>query len=502
MTDSHPTTPRTPEQNTRVHNKVYSGSGFMVITRMSIKSIGLISSVVLARLLVPEDFGLVAIAMAIYAFIELFGALGLGTVLIQRQSSNTDDYNTAWTFTFVFGFFAAACMAGLAPLVADFYQEPRLQNVIYVISLASIFSGAANIGVVNFQKDMDFRKELRYQLIPKLISFFITLTLALVYRNYWALVLGTVSSQLIRLVFSYIMHPFRPRFGFKSFNKLFSFSRWLLLNNVLLFLNERLSGLLVGSMLSTSAVGFFSLGREIAVLPTAELAKPINRATFPVYARFKDDFVELRRAYLNTSAMTVALTMPAALGIALLAPLLVEVVMGAKWLPMAPLIQLFAIAGVLGSLTVNNSYVYMACGKPNVMFTINLLRTMLFFALFFPLIDSNGLIGIGQARLATTLIALSVVQGIMLRFLQLSFTALLSALLRPVVSCAVMALVVVLLQRTQIVEAQWLRLLVLVVAGGASYFFVSMATWYAQRRPDGLERAVLDWLASWRQARR
>ena len=82
---------------------------------------------VLARLLVPEDFGLVAIAMAIYAFIELFGAMGLGTVLIQRQSADDEDYNTAWTFKMLFGLVAAGSLLLLAPLVAGFYEDPRLQ---------------------------------------------------------------------------------------------------------------------------------------------------------------------------------------------------------------------------------------------------------------------------------------------------------------------------------------------------------------------------------------
>lgn len=477
--------------NARYHAKVYTGSAWMVLTRMGVKSLGLISSVVLARLLVPEDFGLVAIAMAIYAFIELFGALGLGTVLIQRQSADDADYNTAWTFKVLFGLFAAGCLVLLAPLVAGFYDEPRLEAVIWVIALASVFSGAANIGTVNFQKDMDFRKELQFQLVPKLISFGITLTLALVFRNYWALVLGTIASQFVSLVYSYVVHPFRPRFSLQSFRRLFSFSRWLLLNNVLFFVNDRASELLVGKMLSTSAVGLFSLSKEIAQLPTAEVAKPINKATFPVYSRFQNDFRELRQAYLSTVALTTALTLPAALGIALVAPLLVEVVLGEKWLPMVPLLQLLAISNLLLSITVNNSFVYMACGRPDFMFAINLSRTLLFFVLLLPLLDVSGLVGIGQARLVTTLVMLAAVQVVMSRFLSLQLLAFLSALSRPGAACVVMYLVLVALQTYCTAPDKPVMLALLVVAGGMTYVGASLLIWQLQGRPEGLESTVL-----------
>lgn len=478
------------EESTRIHAKVYSGSAWMVLTRMSVKSLGLVSSVILARLLMPEDFGLVAIAMAIYAFIELFGALGLGTVLIQRQTADDADYHTAWTFKTLFGLFAACCLLLLAPVVAGFYEDPRLQPVIWVIALASVFSGASNIGTVNFQKDMNFRKELQFQLVPKLISFCITVTLALVFRNYWALVLGTVASQFVSLVYSFMIHPFRPRFSLQSFRKLFSFSRWLLLNNMMLFINDRASELLVGKVLTTSAVGFFSLSKEIAQLPTAEVAKPINRATFPVYSRFQNDFRELRRAYLSTVALTTALTLPAALGISVLAPLLVQVFLGEHWLPMAPLLQLLALSNLVANLTVNNAFIYMACGRPEIMFIINFIRTLLFFSLLFPLLNAHGLVGIGEARLSTGLVMLVVVQTVMIRFLSLPIPALLSALLRPVGACTAMYAVLVVLQVYFESLSQPVALLLLVIAGALTYSVVSLLLWLLQGRPEGLESTV------------
>ncbi|WP_290610854.1 lipopolysaccharide biosynthesis protein [Arsukibacterium sp. UBA3155] len=462
----------------------------MLITRLSIKSIGIVSSIFLARLLTPEDFGLVAITVAIYAFIELFGALALGTALIQQKTNNLDDYNSAWTFNVLFGFAAALCLVLIASPVAGYYQDPRLEDVLYVIAFVSILSGFHNIGVINFQRDLNFRKELQLQLIPKVISFVITLSLAFIFRNYWALVLGVVSHQLITTIYSYIMHPFRPRICFKSFNKLFKFSRWLLLNNVVNFINDKVSQLIVGKALSPTALGYLALGKEIGQLPGSHIALPISKATFPVYSRFQDNPTELNKAYLNTVALTASLTIPASIGIAMVAPLLVSVLLGEQWLSMVPLLQLLALANMFFSVTSNNSYIYLAAGKPHIAFFINLSRLAVFFALFIPLLHYNGLIGIGQAKLGSTALMVLVIQTIVLRFLKLPVLSLLNAFIRPVAAGLIMAAAVWGVQVTVNLPFPLLQLLLEVLTGIISYIGVTLFIWHLQGYPEGFEHNI------------
>ncbi len=478
------------EQHNKTQNKVYSGSVFMLITRLSIKSIGLISSIFLARLLTPEDFGVVAITIAIYAFIELFGALALGTALIQRKSNNLDDYNSAWTFNVLFGVAAAIGLALIAPLVANFYSDPRLQDVLYVIAFVSVLSGFHNIGVIDFQRNLNFRKELQLQLVPKVISFVVTLSLAFTLRNYWALVLGVLCNQLVVTLYSYMMHPFRPQICFKSFNKLFKFSRWLLLNNIVYFINDKVSQLMVGKVLSPTALGFLSLSKEIGQLPTSHIAIPINKATFPVYSRFQDNPTELKKAYLNTAALTASLTIPSSIGIAMIAPLLVAVLLGEQWLTVVPLLQLLALANMFFSITSNNSYVYLAAGKPHISFLINFSRLAVFFCLFIPLLEYNGLIGIGQARLGSTLLMVLLVQAAVIRFLKLPVLELISAFFRPVMAGIVMGLAVFAVQLSVSLSLPILQLLLETLTGVLSYSIITLFIWHLQGYPDGFEHNI------------
>lgn len=463
----------------------------MLISRMVVKSIGLVSSIILARLLLPEDFGIVAIAMAIYAFIDLFGAFGFGTVLIQKQNATVTDYNTAWTFKLLFGLCAAALLMLLAPWVAAYYQDPRLTAVIYTISLMAVLSGCTNIGVIDFQKNLDFRKELKLQVIPKLLSFSCTMVLVVVLGNYWALVFGMLVNEALNVIFSFYMNAFRPRFSLASARELFGFSKWLMLNNAIDYINKKVPILLTGQLLDSKAVGLFSVGEEIALLPTSEIAAPINRATYPVYAKLKDDKAELRKAYLNTINLSASISLPAAAGIAFLAPLLVPTVLGPIWVPMTEMMQWLALAGFVISLSSNVGYVFMATGSPRYLVFTNVLRAAIFIPALYFFIRLYGLTGIGYALLLAASILMVVTHISIARLVALDAFAVLKVTLRAIAASTLMCLA---LFGFQLLAGNWPDLLLLlssVVLGAVVYGSLLLLFWRLAGCPDSLEKMIV-----------
>jgi O-antigen/teichoic acid export membrane protein len=479
------------QTKTDIDNTLIAGSKFMLLARLIVKAIGMVSSLILARLLVPEDFGLVAIAMAFLAFIDLFGQFGFGTVLIQKQDASQQDYDTAWTFRVIFGFFAAAVLIICAPALARFYSDPRLTDIIYVLALIAVLGGAQNIKTINFQKFLDFKKELWFQIIPKFLSFLFTLILAWFYRNYWALVAGMVFNQLISVIVSFVMAPSKPVFTLKSFNQLFSFSKWLMMNNIVFFLNTKLTELLIGKYVSTAATGVFSLSNEIASLPMTELAAPINKASYPVYARWAEQRQRLVDAYLSTIQLSALLTIPASCGIYLIAETFVAVVLGDKWLDVAPLMQWIAIASLLFSLSTNNGYIYLATGRPQITFYISLLRVLVLLPLFVLLLDQYGLVGAGYALCATSLLTFVVSQFIIMRFLQLKLRQLLAVFAQPLVAAGTMVLALTAVYDATKAPATLINLMLTIVVGASVYCVVSVLIWLARGRPDGLEKKLV-----------
>ena len=174
--------------------KVAHGAAWMVILKLVVRSIGLVSTLILVRLLEPSDFGIVAMAMSIVAALELLTAFGFDITLIQNQKADAAEYDTAWTLNVLLGAGAAVLLIVLAHPAAGFYEEPALVPVFQVIAIVSLLQGLENIGMVDFRKHLKFEKEFLFHVLVKMFGFVVTIALAFKLRSYWALVLGTVAS--------------------------------------------------------------------------------------------------------------------------------------------------------------------------------------------------------------------------------------------------------------------------------------------------------------------
>ena len=171
------------------------------------KSIGLISTLVLVRVLTPSDFGLVAMAMAVVALLELMSAFGFDSALIQRQDTARSHFDTAWTFNVIFGVCIALFLVAMAVPAAAFYREPRLEQMLPVLAIGAVVGGFENIGTVAFRKELNFRMEFIYLFIKRIAVFAVVITLALTLRSFWALIFATIAGKAMAVLISYLLHP-------------------------------------------------------------------------------------------------------------------------------------------------------------------------------------------------------------------------------------------------------------------------------------------------------
>lgn len=206
--------------------EIVKGSAWMIGLKWFMKSLGIISTLVLARLLLPEDFGLVATAMIFVSLLTYLGQFGLDSALIQNQDRSPDLYSTAWTFNFAVSVLQGVLLYAFASEIADYFDDSRLAPLVQFLSVTFLLKGMKNVGIVDFRKDLKFQYEFQLLALAKILSFIVTVTVAVCYRSYWALVLGIVAGVLVEFVLSYTMHPFRPRFTLVRLRELFSFSQW------------------------------------------------------------------------------------------------------------------------------------------------------------------------------------------------------------------------------------------------------------------------------------
>jgi lipopolysaccharide exporter len=479
--------------STGIGQRMARGAGWMVLFRLIDRAIALASTLILARLLVPADFGIVAIASSVLALLEVFTMLGLDVALISKRDVTRVHYDTAWTIGIISGGGVMLALLALALPAASLFSEPRLAPVIAALSVGSLIQGFENIGVVDFRKELQFAKEFRFQIARRFIMFAVTVPLAFLLRSYWALVAGAIAGRLSWVVLSFFAHPFRPRFGLGASRDLLGFSGWLLLLGILRYFKDQTAYLVLGRLSGPSAVGLYSLSYELASMPTAQLIAPINRAVLPGLAKIAGDREELRERSLDLLALTAVLAIPVGVGLAAVAPLLVPLLLGEKWLDTIPVIQLLAVASAGGAWLSSSYSIFLALEVPRVTAMVDMGFVAVQLALMILLCDRYGPEGAAVAALITLALTVPVNYYLLLPRIGLQWRVFLSRLWRPPLAAATMWFAVSLyIGAGSSVARDVLHLAIAVSIGICSYCGVLGCLWLLSGRPAGAERLLTE----------
>ncbi|MBX9608018.1 MAG: lipopolysaccharide biosynthesis protein [Gammaproteobacteria bacterium] len=472
----------------------------MIAMRLFDRGLAVASTVVLARLLSPVDYGIVAIAAGCTEFLYLLAAFGFDTALIQRADANQRHYDTAWTLNILLAIAIAVGILVLAPFSAAYFHDDRLTAVLRALALNPILIALTNIGIVKFRKELAFHREAMFAASRRVSGFVLTLALALWLRSYWALVLGQIGTAAIGCLLSYLMHPHRPRVDVSESKALLSFSLWVQLNTSIRFASTTVLDFVVARMAGAAAVGVYSISGSLASLPTSELSAPINRALLPGYAKFSNDDVKLKRTVLDVFGVLGVVAMPAGIGIAATSSLLVPVVLGGEWLAAIPLVQIMAIANVLSVLQNNSYLIYMVKGRPRTTTWVSGSFALVQLALVMLFLERFGVVGVAYGTLVSRLLIAPVESALLTRTLGMRFREIAQALWRPTLACAAMAaglheLMTMLGQR----EPHVGLLLAVVLAGATVYVATLGALWLLAGRPEGGERLILGMIKNYRR---
>jgi O-antigen/teichoic acid export membrane protein len=351
------------ERSAAVGSLMLKGAAWMTTFRVVDRCAAIFSTAVLARLLMPEDFGLIALAASMIALLEILGAFGFEIALIQRADISRKHFDSVWSFNLLFALALAGLIGLLARPISFYYGDDRLAYVLVFLGLRHAILGFENIGVVTFRKELAFDKEFKFLLIKRLTAtFLVTIPLAFLLRSYWALLAGSLTGACIGVGMSFVLHPFRPRFSFSGLRELMNFSRWLLLGSFVEFLYARAANFMVGAWAGAGALGSLSMAQEIAGAASHELAAPVNRAMLPGYAKLEGDRAVLREKFVKATSILLFFIVPAATGLSLLAEPMVLLLLGKKWNETIPLIQVLAIDGVLTVFLSTSYHLNLAVG--------------------------------------------------------------------------------------------------------------------------------------------
>ncbi|MCU0257136.1 MAG: lipopolysaccharide biosynthesis protein [Vicinamibacterales bacterium] len=487
------TDPAQPHQ-TDLRRRVVAGAAWTVGIRWGERLLGLVSTLILARLLVPEDFGVVAMAYTVIGLVDVMFDFGVHVALIQNNQATDDDFHTAWTLRLLQSAVAAALVLALGPATAAFYGDDRLIPVMAVLAVATLLPGIENIGVVSFQKELRFARELVFVGGRKLIGFAVTIALALWLHDYWALVIGTLVGRLSGVALSYALHPFRPRPMLRALRRLLAVSSWVLAGNVAAYLGSRIDKFVVGRRTGADTMGAYTVADELAALPTTELLAPIGRVLFPAFSLMRDEPARLREAFRAAFGVQCLVAMPAAAGMAVLAEDVVLVLLGPRWVEAIPFVRILAIAGLALALSHAGSYVLTALGRVRLLAANSWAQFLLFVALAYWALPQQPVEAIATARVGLAALGSAVVLTAVIHMNVAALGDLVRAAWRPAAASA--ALVAVIAgTRSALPWPPLPALAIEVVIGGATFTATLLGLWWLSGRPQSAEALVLEEMA-------
>ncbi|HVO90198.1 MAG TPA: oligosaccharide flippase family protein [Casimicrobiaceae bacterium] len=472
------------------------GTLWSVSLRWVVKVLGIFSTLVLARLLAPDDYGVMAMAMLFVSFIDTFFSVSSEAVLLRDPNASRELIDSAWTLKVLQSAAVAVVVACISPLAALYFHDARVVPVMLVLCIGIAVSGLTSYGPLLARKDLDFGLEVRLAVIAKTLSVAVTIALAYWLRNYWALVIGTVFGYSIGCVLSYVLHPYRGRFTLMRFGEIWRFSQWMLVAGIGQFFVRKADEFFVGRLGSASSLGLYSIAADLGQTITMEVSAPINRALLPVLAQINAASDRLREAMKKTLAASNLLILPAGFGLAAVAEQAVAVLLGDKWMPAAPMLAVFSIAWALRYMNGPYYVILMIRGDSRTLGLANWAEAGLLVVLGLALLG-YGVFGLVWARALTCIGSLVLWLGIG-PSIGVSLRDFWTAVWRPLVGAIAMAALLRLLP-----QGVWIAplfdLALRIALGGLFYSAWVVASWMLLGRPDGLEARVIGALQSrWR----
>ena len=451
--------------------RVVKGGVWVFAMRITTRGLRFVRTVVLARLLAPHDFGLFGIAMLSIATLEAFTQTGFEAALVQKKENVESYLDTAWTISAVRGTILFSVLYFLAPWIAKFFNSPQAATIIRVIALSALLTGFRNIGMVFFQKELEFDKQFLFEFSSILVDLSVSITLAFTLRNVWALVWGGLAASFVRLLMSYLIHSYRPRLSLarKELRELIGFGKWLLGSGVLVFLITQGDDIFVGKVLGPVALGLYQMAYLISNLPTTEISRTMAQVAFPAYSKLQDDLPKLTDAYLKTLHLTAFLSIPLAAGIFVLASDFTIIFMGEKWMPMVPAIKVLAFAGLIRSIAATTGPILYGIGKPRVDTICQIIRLVLLVAVIYPLTLRWGILGTSTAVLISISVSTFGFSLGVIKITKCGTYNFLKTLILPTVNSAIMIAVIIVI-KNNIALTGFFPLLLIVGVGIFTYF--------------------------------
>ena len=480
-----------PSQNkvAKQSTRFVAGTIWMVAMRWAMRFIGFFSSIILARLLAPEDFGLVAMAMIVVALIDALSDTGVDLAIIRGRESSGELYNAAWTIQVLQGVIISFLILCSISFAVSYFGEENLSFMLSLLAASHFIYGFKNIGTVEFRKELNFAKEFRFLVCVRILSFLVTVSLAFLLRDYRAIVFGLLSKSIFEVLLSYGMHPYRPKFSYHGIKKIWGFSQWLLISSVGGVVSGKTSQLIVGGSLGSASLGFYYLAAEVGSMFVQEIVMPIRRALFPNLSLLQDDERQFVASGLQVLGVVSLLCLPVGVGLSIVAEDVVAILFGQNWLNTVPILRWTALIAAVAGISMSLGLILMVKNRVD----LTALKVISEVAVLIPVLiwvgESKNPVDIAMAKLLVSVVFLPLMYWFVSRVLEVPVGQLLSTLWRPLAAVSFMYACDYFVLADLHMNL-FFSLVVHALVGAASYLFSLYFLWVMSGCPNSAEKII------------
>nr|MBI5456068.1 lipopolysaccharide biosynthesis protein [Candidatus Levybacteria bacterium] len=379
----------------------FSGTSWISSYKIFYRIVSFLRIAILARLLSPSQFGLFGIATLVLSFLETLTETGVNIVLVQVREKIEDFIDSAWVVSIIRGVLLFIIVLLSAPFVASFFNTPKAQEIIMLISLVPLIRGFINPAEVKFQKDLKFKYEFLFRSSIFLIDSMVAIFFIVFTHSVYGLVLGLLAGAVFELITSFVFIKPTPRFRFNKHyvSDILHKGKWVTSYGILGYFGDQGDNIAVGKLLGASSLGIYQMIYKISILPLSEISDAINRVVFPIYVKIADDKNRLQKAFFKTSFVISALTIALGTMIFIFPREIILIVLGDKWLSGVEVLRILSTYGVLRAISGSITPLFLAVKKQNYVTVMSFFRFIILAVTIFPLVIKFGIIGAGYAVL-------------------------------------------------------------------------------------------------------
>lgn len=344
----------------------------------------LATSLIFARLLVPDDFGLLGMAIVFTGVAQLFADFGIGAAIVQSRNLERVAFSSCFWANVAVAAVLVLAIVLAAPLIAGFYADPRVAPVVAVLAFGLLISGLIVVPRAILYKNLHFAELAKAQFFGSLFGAIVAVLLAWRGFGVWSLIIQPLAGSMVTLALTVRYAKWLPRleFSWASIRDLATFSANVLGTDLLNYANRNADSALIGKFLGSSQLGYYSLAYQIMLYPLSQVAGVIMRVLFPALSQMQDEQARFRNAYLKSVAAIGVVTFPMMIGLFAVAHDFVVVVFGEKWLPMLPVLKILCLVGMVQSVGTTVGTLFLSTGKVRTLFYLTLTMTPAVIAAF------------------------------------------------------------------------------------------------------------------------